>query len=78
MRGLRTVAVVLAGGVGSRLGLDVPKQMVKIAGKTILEHTVEARGLAGLVAVYQANLHALLHYHPGVFGGGLTLVRTAG
>ncbi len=42
MRGLRTVAVVLAGGVGSRLGLDVPKQMVKIAGKTILEHTVEA------------------------------------
>ena len=40
--GLRTVAVVLAGGVGSRLGLDVPKQMVKIAGKTILEHTVDA------------------------------------
>ena len=39
---MRTVAVVLAGGVGSRLGLDVPKQMVKIAGKTILEHTVEA------------------------------------
>jgi thioesterase domain-containing protein len=34
--------------------------------------------IAGLVAVYQANLHALLHYHPGVFGGGLTLVRTAG
>jgi thioesterase domain-containing protein/acyl carrier protein len=34
--------------------------------------------IAGLVAVYQANLHALLHYHPGTFGGGLTLVRTAG
>jgi 2-C-methyl-D-erythritol 4-phosphate cytidylyltransferase len=41
MRALRTVAVVLAGGVGSRLGLDVPKQMVKIAGKTILEHTID-------------------------------------
>ncbi len=41
MRALHTVAVVLAGGVGSRLGLDVPKQMVKIAGKTILEHTIE-------------------------------------
>lgn len=39
---LRTVGVVLAGGVGSRLGLDVPKQMVKVAGKTILEHTVAA------------------------------------
>ena len=41
MRALHTVAVVLAGGVGSRLGLDVPEQMVKIAGKTILEHTIE-------------------------------------
>lgn len=39
---MRTVGVVLAGGVGARLGLTVPKQMVKIAGKTILEHTVAA------------------------------------
>lgn len=37
---MRTVGVILAGGVGARLGLKVPKQMVKIAGKTILEHTV--------------------------------------
>jgi 2-C-methyl-D-erythritol 4-phosphate cytidylyltransferase len=28
--------------VGARLGLSVPKQMVKVAGKTILEHTVAA------------------------------------
>ena len=39
---MRTVGVILAGGVGTRLGLKVPKQMVKIAGKTILEHTVTA------------------------------------
>lgn len=37
---MRTIGVILAGGVGTRLGLTVPKQMVKIAGKTILEHTV--------------------------------------
>lgn len=37
---MRTVGVILAGGVGARLGLSVPKQMVKVAGKTILEHTV--------------------------------------
>lgn len=39
---MRTVGVVLGGGVGARLGMTVPKQMVKIAGKTILEHTVAA------------------------------------
>jgi 2-C-methyl-D-erythritol 4-phosphate cytidylyltransferase len=39
---MRTYGVVLAGGVGTRVGLDVPKQMVKVAGKTILEHTVGA------------------------------------
>jgi len=37
---VRTIGIVLAGGVGSRLGLSIPKQMVKIAGRTILEHTV--------------------------------------
>lgn len=35
------IAVILAGGVGSRLGLDRPKQFMKVAGKTVLEHTVE-------------------------------------
>lgn len=37
---LPTVAVVLAGGTGSRVGLEIPKQLLKIAGKTVLEHTV--------------------------------------
>src|SRR4051794_20440790 len=36
----RTVAVVLAGGVGSRVGMPVPKQLLKIAGKPIIEHTL--------------------------------------
>jgi ribitol-5-phosphate 2-dehydrogenase (NADP+) / D-ribitol-5-phosphate cytidylyltransferase len=39
---LPTVAVVLAGGTGSRVGLDIPKQLLKIAGRTILEHTLDA------------------------------------
>ncbi|MBT2224583.1 bifunctional cytidylyltransferase/SDR family oxidoreductase [Nonomuraea sp. NEAU-A123] len=37
---LRSVGVVLAGGVGRRIGLDTPKQLIKIAGRTILEHTL--------------------------------------
>ncbi|MFC4016534.1 SDR family NAD(P)-dependent oxidoreductase [Micromonospora sp. GCM10011542] len=36
----RTVAVVLAGGTGERLGLGIPKQLLKIAGKPIIEHTL--------------------------------------
>jgi len=36
----RNVAVILGGGVGSRVGLSIPKQLVKIAGRTILEHTL--------------------------------------
>lgn len=36
------IAVILAGGVGSRLGLEKPKQFLKVAGKTVLEHTVDA------------------------------------
>lgn len=35
------VAVILAAGIGSRLGLDKPKQFMKVAGKTVLEHTVD-------------------------------------
>ena len=34
------VAVILAGGVGTRVGMDIPKQLIKIAGRTILEHTL--------------------------------------
>lgn len=37
----RTVAVILAGGIGVRVGLGIPKQLIKIAGKAIVEHTVE-------------------------------------
>ncbi len=39
--GSRTVAVILAGGIGTRMGLDIPKQLVPIAGRTSLEHTVD-------------------------------------
>ena len=35
------VAVVLAGGVGSRLNNSFPKQFFKVAGKTVIEHTID-------------------------------------
>jgi 2-C-methyl-D-erythritol 4-phosphate cytidylyltransferase len=39
---LRTVVVILAGGIGVRAGLGMPKQLARIAGKPIIEHTIEA------------------------------------
>lgn len=39
---LRVVAVVLAGGTGTRVGLSVPKQLLKVAGRSIIEHTIAA------------------------------------
>lgn len=35
------IAVILAGGVGSRVGANVPKQFIEICGKPILAYTVE-------------------------------------
>ena len=44
----KNIAVVLAGGVGERSGLGAPKQFFKVAGKTVIEHTVD---------VFQSNTH---------------------
>ncbi|MEX8546664.1 MAG: SDR family NAD(P)-dependent oxidoreductase [Mucilaginibacter sp.] len=38
---MRNIAVILAGGTGARLNLELPKQFFKVAGKTVLEHTLD-------------------------------------
>lgn len=38
----KNIAIVLAGGIGSRLGLSIPKQFFKVAGKMVVEHTIDA------------------------------------
>ena len=39
---MRTVAVVLAGGSGERFGTPVPKQLLPLAGRPMIEHSVAA------------------------------------
>lgn len=39
---MRNIAIILAGGSGTRMGLGRPKQFLEMAGKTILEHSVDA------------------------------------
>lgn len=36
----KNIAVILAGGSGERSGFDIPKQLMKLAGKPIVEHTI--------------------------------------
>ena len=49
MTRLRNVAVILAGGTGTRIGLSIPKQLIKVAGKPIIEHTIAAMQQSPLV-----------------------------
>jgi ribitol-5-phosphate 2-dehydrogenase (NADP+) / D-ribitol-5-phosphate cytidylyltransferase len=49
MTRLRNVAVILAGGTGTRIGLTIPKQLIKVAGKPIIEHTIAAMHQSPLV-----------------------------
>jgi len=55
----RTVAVLLAGGVGSRMGSDVTKQSIMLAGKSVLRRAAEAfsasEAICGVVVVVRAQ-----------------------
>jgi 2-C-methyl-D-erythritol 4-phosphate cytidylyltransferase len=57
---MRTVAVVLAGGIGQRFGGDRPKQMQVLAGRTLIEHSVaafeQAPGVDTITIVMPAGL----------------------
>jgi 2-C-methyl-D-erythritol 4-phosphate cytidylyltransferase len=39
---MRTVAVVLGGGTGQRMGAALPKQLLRLGGRTLVEHCVAA------------------------------------
>ena len=38
---MKNISIILASGKGERTGLDIPKQFIKIAGKTVIEHTID-------------------------------------
>ena len=80
---MHTVAVVLAGGSGERFGTGVPKQLLPLAGRTLIEHSViafeQAPGVDAVLVVMAAGhadqARALL---AGNGFGKLTKVITGG
>ena len=38
---MKNIAVILAGGVGSRMGLDIPKQYVEVCGKPVVGYCID-------------------------------------
>jgi 2-C-methyl-D-erythritol 4-phosphate cytidylyltransferase len=38
---MKKYAIIVAGGSGTRMGFDIPKQFLNLAGRPILMHTIE-------------------------------------
>lgn len=55
----KNIAVILSAGSGERSGFDQPKQLVKLAGKPIVEHTLstfqQCSGIDEIIVVTSAN-----------------------
>lgn len=58
---MKTIGVILAGGNGERFGASMPKQFVKLAGRQIIEYTVdvfqESRDIDEIVIVSKPSYH---------------------
>lgn len=62
--------VIIAGGKGTRLGLkDIPKPMVKIGDKSILEHQIDLAKRYGINEIFILSGH-LAHVIEDYFGNG--------
>ncbi len=69
---MRNIAVILAGGSGRRFGADMPKQFLQVAGKTVIEHTIDAFERHPLIDVIA------LVCHPDYVGEMTDIVRRDG
>ncbi len=66
---MKTIAVILAGGTGSRFGGSGPKQFQKLAGLTIIEHTIKVFNDSNLIDEilivvkdgYQDKIHEIVN-----------------
>lgn len=70
-------AIILAGGVGSRVGANVPKQFIEVMGKPVLVYTIEIYQLHPEVDAIEVVCHAkyIDYLHELIAKYNLTKVR---
>ncbi|MCL6631148.1 MAG: 2-C-methyl-D-erythritol 4-phosphate cytidylyltransferase [Alicyclobacillus herbarius] len=68
----KVFAVILASGTGQRMGSDVPKQFLRLGGRTILEHTLRAFDDSAYVD------HLILVVHPATRPRVLDILEDGG
>jgi len=73
----RLWCIVPAAGSGRRFGADVPKQYLPLAGKPMIEHTLERLAACAEVAGFIVVLADGDHYWPGITSVRGKPVRTA-
>ncbi len=58
------IAIVLSGGTGSRIGLDIPKQYIKVGGKMVISYCLlslfDHELIDGVVIVADSDYHELI------------------
>ncbi|MDP8299567.1 MAG: 2-C-methyl-D-erythritol 4-phosphate cytidylyltransferase [Candidatus Tantalella remota] len=55
---MKTVGIILAGGTGERMGGELPKQFLELAGKPVIAHSIEAFDKSVLIDVIIIVCHA--------------------
>ena len=76
---MAVVALIMAGGKGTRMGSSVEKPLVSIDGKTMLERVVEAlKAAAGIEEIFVATSPNALRAEELAQSLGLKVIRTRG
>lgn len=55
------IALILAGGIGTRLGSDIPKQYVKVNGEMVISHCLAVFGMHSQIEAIQIVAHQEWH-----------------
>ena len=60
---MRTIAIIVAGGSGTRFGAQLPKQFLELGGKPILMRTIEAFGDGSFDVIVTLPDHQMTLWH---------------